>query len=139
MFPCVPNTTSVMQETNHKYAVSKTKFRDNLKECCADRILYGTLLNFSTLMVGLFVFGGCDPELGLNKYSDACGQSFARDKFVASWEAVGAIPPTCACLKDSKVCRELGDSNINDETQIAMSEMQKASRMACNLLTVKGF
>jgi len=90
-------------------------------------------------MVGLFVFGGCDPETGLNKYADAFGESFTKEKCVASWEAVGVVPPTCACLKDSKVCRELGDSDSNDETQIAMSEMQIANIMACDLLTAKGF
>ncbi len=83
MFPCVPNTTSVTQETDKKYAAFKTKFCANLNECCANRILYGTPLNFSLWMVGLFVFGGCNPETGLNKYSDAFGNTMACDLLTA--------------------------------------------------------
>ena len=139
MFPCVPNTTAVTQETDRKYAAFKTKFRANLNECCADRILYGKPLNLAPWMVGLFVFGGCDPETGLNKYADAFAESFTKEKCVASWEAVGAVPPTRACLKDSKVRREVGDSDRNDETQIAMAEMQMANMLACDLLSAKGF
>ncbi len=52
---------------------------------------------------------------------------------------MGAVPPTRACLKNSKVCRELGDSNNNDETQIAMLQMQMDLMMACDLFTAKGF
>ncbi len=52
---------------------------------------------------------------------------------------MGAVPPTHDCLKDSKVCGELGDFNNNDKTQIAMLEMLMANIMACDLLIVKGF
>ncbi len=102
-------------------------------------MIYRKPLNFAPLIIGLFIFGGCDSETGLNKYSDAFSQSFTNQKCIASQEAVGAVTLTCACLKDSKVCHELGDSNSNDETQIAMSEMQIANIMACDLLTAKGF
>ncbi len=67
MLPCVPNKTSVTQETDKNYAAFKTKFCANLNECCADWILNGTPLNFSSWMVGLFVFGECNPETRLNK------------------------------------------------------------------------
>ncbi len=36
VFPGVPNTTSVTQETDRKYGPFKTKFRSNLSECCYD-------------------------------------------------------------------------------------------------------
>ncbi len=63
----------------------------------------------------------------------------SQRKSVASWEAVGTVPPTRACLKDSKAWTELGESNSNDKTQIGMSGMQMSNRIACNLLTAKCF
>ncbi len=81
----------------------------------------------------------CNPEIGLGKYSNAFGQYFTKEKGVASWEAVGVVLPTHACLKDFKVCRDIGYSNINEKTHIIMSKMEMANRMACELLTPKGF
>ena len=55
------------------------------------------------------------------------------------WKAVGAIPPTQACLKSPKVCHEVGDSSPEDKMQILMTEIQNANTIACDLLTVRGF
>ncbi len=73
MFPCVSNTTSMMQETDCNYAAFKTKFCANLIYCCSDQIIHGKPLNFAPWMVGLFVLGGCDPETGLTNYLDTFG------------------------------------------------------------------
>ena len=85
------------------------------------------------------MFGRKDPETGVDCYEDIFMYAFSTEMCVASWEAVGTVPPTCACLKYSKVHRELGDSDSNDKTQIAMLEMQMANRMVCDLLTAKVF
>ncbi len=138
MYPCVPNTTAVMQETDQKYGAFKSYFRSNLSDACADRLLYNKPLNFAPWIVGLFVFGGMDLETGVDRYRNAFVMSFTKEKCLAAWEMVGAIPPTRACLNDPQVCRELGDSSLEDNTQIAMLEMQAVNLFACNLLTVHG-
>mmetsp|Transcript_17008 Transcript_17008/g.35490 ORF Transcript_17008/g.35490 Transcript_17008/m.35490 type:complete len:99 (-) Transcript_17008:356-652(-) len=66
-------------------------------------------------------------------------ESFSKEACIAAWEAVGAVPPTRACLNDSQVRRELGDSSDADKTHIAMAEMQLANSMACGVLTAHGF
>ena len=68
MYPCVPNTTAVTQETDQKYGAFKSYFRSNLSDACADRLLYNKPLNFAPWIVGLFVFGGMDPETGVDRY-----------------------------------------------------------------------
>ncbi len=90
-------------------------------------------------IVGLFVFGGCDPETGLDKYVDAFAGAFSTVQCVAAWEAVGVVPPTHPCLNDNHVCCELGDSSANGTIQIKVAKMQQANTMACNLLTAWGF
>ncbi len=85
------------------------------------------------------MFGGCDPETGLDKYVDAFAGAFSKAQCIAAWEAVGAVPPTCACLNDKQVCWEVGDSSPDDAIQMEMTEMQRANTMACDLLTARGF
>ncbi len=139
VFPGIPNTISVTQETDRICGPFTTKFCSNLSECCYDRLFCGKLLSFAPWIFGLFVFGGCDPETGVDKYVDAFAGAFSKAQCIAAWEAVGAVPPTCACLNDKQVCREVGDSSPNDDIQIEMTEMQRANTMACDLLTACGF
>ncbi len=40
-----------------------------------------------------------------------------KERYVASWDDVGAIPCTHACLNDSGVWRDLGGMNANDAYQ----------------------
>jgi len=87
----------------------------------------------------LLVFGGTDPATGVDCCVDAFAESFLKEACIAAWKAVGAVPPSRACLNDSKVQRELGDSSDADKTHIAMAEMQLANSIACDVLTVRGF
>mmetsp|Transcript_14405 Transcript_14405/g.30258 ORF Transcript_14405/g.30258 Transcript_14405/m.30258 type:complete len:114 (-) Transcript_14405:918-1259(-) len=90
VFPGVSNTMSITQETDRKYGLLKTKFRVNLSECCSDCLLCGKQLNFPSWMVGMFLFGGMDPETGMGTYVDAFAIAFTKAKCLAAWEAVGA-------------------------------------------------
>ncbi len=73
----------------------------------------GKKVSFPPWMVGLFVFGGRDPETGIQGYIDSFNFAFSCEKCLQAWELVGAVPPTHACLKDLKVRRELGDVTHN--------------------------
>mmetsp|Transcript_12938 Transcript_12938/g.27456 ORF Transcript_12938/g.27456 Transcript_12938/m.27456 type:complete len:136 (-) Transcript_12938:466-873(-) len=84
-------------------------------------------------------FWGTDPETGVDCYNDVFAESFSKESSIAAWEAVGAVPPSHACLNDKQVLWELGDASQDDVTQIAMMEMQMANTIACDLLTARGF
>ncbi len=90
-------------------------------------------------MFGLFAFGGHNPETGIEGYIDAFNFAFSHNKCLQAWELVGVVPPTCACLKDPKVRRELGDATQEDVMQIDMGEMQEANTNSCNLLHHLGY
>ncbi len=90
-------------------------------------------------MVGLFVFGGTDPETNVGRYVDAFVDSFSKELCIAAWEAVGAVPPTRACLNNKKVSWELGNSDSNHKIQRTMREMQFANTLSCDLLITRGF
>ncbi len=139
LFPGVPNTTAVSQETDRAYGPFKTAFRQNLTTLSADRLAAGKKVSFPPWLVGLFVFGGCDPETGIDGYIDAFNFAFSREKCLRAWELVGAVPPTRACLKDPKVRREVGDASPEDAMQIVMMEMQEANTNSCNLLQHLGY
>ncbi len=75
---------------------------------------------------------------GMSGYCDAFAASFSTKQCIAAWESV-AVPCTCACLRNEKVWRELGDADAKDLIQIALVEMQTAKTMACDLLSEHGF
>jgi hypothetical protein len=140
IYPCVPNTTAVTQETDQLYGPFKSFFRENLCNVSADRIEHNKPLSFSPHLLGLFVFGGTDPETNIGGYRNAFGDAFTREKCKAVWEKVGAIPTTRACLQDPKVRRELNDvDDEEDPMQLAMNEMQAANTNSTNLLSIRGY
>ena len=65
LYPGVPNTTAVTQETDQKYGPFKTQFRKNIEKVVQERISQEKLTSLQPWMVGLFVFGGVDHMTGL--------------------------------------------------------------------------
>ena len=64
LYPGVPNTTHVTQETDRNYGPFKTKFVSNLDTIVSERIAARKSLLLQPKLVGLPVFGGEDPETG---------------------------------------------------------------------------
>lgn len=62
-------------------------------------------------MIGLFVYGGVDPETNQN-YESAFQAGFSKEKNISSWQKVGAAPLTRACLTDNSVRH---DGGLQDE------------------------
>ena len=56
----------------------------------------------SMSLIGLFVFGGTDPETGF-WCMNAFGVAFSKEKNLQSWRKVGAATITRALLKVPKV------------------------------------
>ena len=138
MYPGVPNTTAVTQETDKSYGPFKSQFRTNLDTIVQRRIKLGKSLSLSPWMVGLVVFGGLDSETGYEiKQNDSAFEvAFSVEACKKAWAEVGAAPLTRRCLTDSKVRRELGDAE--DTLNELMSSIQEGNDAATALLIRHG-
>ncbi len=63
LYPGVPNTTAVLQETDQNYGPFQGQFRDNLQVVVDERINQDKVVNLAPWVVGLIVFGGTDVEV----------------------------------------------------------------------------
>ena len=66
LFPGVPNTTAVTQETDKNYQPFKTQFRTNLAHAVKARIEKFKSTSLQPFLVGLCVFGGTCPQSKLD-------------------------------------------------------------------------
>ncbi len=64
LYPGVPNTTAVSQETDRNYGPFKTQFRNNLAAIVAQRLAEKKSVSLQPWLVGLIVFGGVDEITG---------------------------------------------------------------------------
>ena len=62
MYPGVPNTTAMTQETNRDYGPFKNQARVNLDIVVWERITKKVSVSMQPCLVGLVVFGGTDPD-----------------------------------------------------------------------------
>ena len=64
LYPCVPNTTHVTQETDQNYGPFKTQFLSNLDLIVDKRLTAKKSLSLQQKFVGLPLFGGvnCDTQ-----------------------------------------------------------------------------
>jgi hypothetical protein len=106
LYPCVPNTTHVTQETNRCYGPFKTQFAIKLDDLVDARLKKDKSVSLQPKLVGLPVFGGYDEQSEFNIEVSAFQQGFNRDMCVSAWEKVGAATKdgiTRRCLEDKKV------------------------------------
>jgi hypothetical protein len=115
LFPGVPNTTAVTQETDQNYGPFKGAYVRNLDALVDEQIAQGKTTSIPAWMVGLVVFGGCDPETKLELSESAVGAGFSEKACKHAWEKVGAACLTRACLKDKRVRRSMGDGSEEQE------------------------
>ena len=135
LFPGVPNTTAVTQETDQNYGPFKTQYCKNLDVVIDERIKQKKSTSLPTWQVGLIVFGGVDPETNVIVKS-AFDQGFSREGCKHAWEKVGAAPLTRACLNNKKVQKSLGDGSV-DYQQLLLN-VQDANDVATHALTAGG-
>ena len=100
MYPSVPNTTAVSQETDQNYGPFKKGFHSNLKEVTDARIKLGLLVSFAPWIVGLIIFSGVDPVSSYKLRRNAFEVSFDTDSNLHAW----------TCLHDKQVRQEVGDN-----------------------------
>jgi hypothetical protein len=138
IYPSVPNTTAVTQETDQSYGPFKSKFAQNLRALSDARINGDFPTSLPPWMVGLLVFGGTDPVSQFVVSESAFEFGFSRDKNLNAWSKCGAAPLTRCCLENhSKVRREMGDDD--DATNKMMQDIQTANDISTHFLTAHGY
>jgi hypothetical protein len=90
LFPGVPNTTAVTQETDQNYGPFQGALRTNLQLVIDERIHREKSTSLSPWIVGLVVFGGIDPETELVVKS-AFQEGFSEEQNISAWKKVGAM------------------------------------------------
>ena len=93
LYPCVPNTTHVTQETDQNYGPFKTQFLKNLDLIVDERLLKKETLSLQPKLVGLPLFLGVDWETNLQLELGAFQKGFKREKGLNAWKKVGAATP----------------------------------------------
>jgi hypothetical protein len=91
LYPGVPITTAVTQETDQSYGPFQSAVRTNLQLIIDERIRTNAPRSLSPWIVGLVVFGGEDPETGMIVGS-AFQRGFSHTFNIKAWEKVGAVP-----------------------------------------------
>ena len=129
LYPGVPNTTAVTQETDRSYGMFKNLFRCNLERLTNDRLAEGLSVSFNQSIIGLLVFGS-----GSN-YVDAFAEAFSHERNKAAWEAVGAVPLTMKCVESEMVRQD----SINDPLHEVHKRIEENNTVACHLLQSMGF
>ena len=136
LYPCVPNTTAVTQETDRTYGKFKTQFRKNLEllvDECVEKEMSVKVPQFKLCML---VFGGEDPDTKLVLPS-AFDIGFGRKECLSAWAKVGAAPLTRKCLNDPKVSRAIGEGD--DEYGVLLRSIQEANDYAVYALIEGGY
>jgi hypothetical protein len=137
IYPSVPNTTAVTQETDQSYGPFKSKFAQNLKALSDARINGDFSTSFPPWIVGLLVFGGIDP-VSQFVVESAFEFGFSQENNLNAWRKCGAAPLTRCCLENhSQVRREMGDNN--DRTNQMMQDIQTANDISTHFLTANGY
>ena len=80
LYPGVPNTTAVTQETDQNYGLFKSKFRMNLQMLTDARIAANESVSIVPWLVGLLVFGGEDPVTKSTGFFNCFSISFSKEK-----------------------------------------------------------
>jgi len=137
VFPGVPNTTHVTQETDQNYGLYKTIYRENLEKLSEARQRRGKPISVSDLP--LLVFGGYDYITKV-VLANAFERAFNRTRNLSCWKKCGAVPLTRLPLRSSMVRHQLA-INGSPETQEAerLKQIETLNHFHCDLLAASGF
>ena len=137
LFPGVPNTTAVTQETDQNYGSFKGAYARNLDQLVEERIRHNMTTSIPVFIVGLIVFGGQDPHTKSVITRNAFEDGFSRELCRQCWEKVGAAPLTKRCLNDKLVRKLVGDGD--DEYDHLVKIISEANILSTHTLTECGF
>jgi hypothetical protein len=141
LYPGVPNTTHVTQETDQNYGPFKTQFLSNLDLIVDARLTLKKSLSLQQKFVGLPLFGGVDRDTQYQVEVGAFQKAFVRSKCLAAWKKVGAATPegvTRACLDNPQVLRNISNDDGDDDSML-MWAIQAANDRAIHALKQAGY
>ncbi len=84
LYPCVPNTAHVTQETDQNYGPFKTQFLSNLDLIVDARLTAIKSLFLKSKFVGLPLFGGVDTKTEFNVEVDLFQKAFVPLKCLSA-------------------------------------------------------
>ena len=137
LFPGVPNTTAVSQETDQNYGPFKNQYAKNLDALVEARVNQGKTTSLPPWMVCLIVYGGTDPETNFVVETSAFQSAFSREACRSVWAKVGAAPLTKKCLGDKLVRKSIGD--VDDEYEQLITLIQEGNNLATDSLVGWGY
>jgi hypothetical protein len=101
LYPCVPNTTHVTQETDQNYGPFKTQFSINLELIVAAQLRAEESLSLQPKFVGLPLFGGVDRDTECKVQVGAFYKGFKHKRCLAAWSKIGSA------TKEGKITRNV--------------------------------
>ena len=131
LYPCVPNTTAVTQDTDRTYGKFKCQYRANLEMLVDELVKQDKPLSMPQHKHGLLVFGGIDPETNL-EIPSAFELGFSREHCLDSWRNT-AHPP---CPQDPQVRQSI---DLDKEYALLVNSVQEANEYAIYSLTEAGY
>jgi hypothetical protein len=137
MYPSVPNTTVVSQETDQNYGPFKTQFQKNLAMVTDQQLEKNKSVSLQPWIVGLIVFGRTDPITGFKLTGNAFKAGFSKKACLNALAKVGAAPLTCQCLSDPNVSKSLGDGDEDFDQYLHL--IQVVNDLSRHTLTEGGF
>jgi hypothetical protein len=135
LYPGVPITTAVMQETDRTYGLFKSRYHANLEDLVNKLVRLNKSVSVPQYKHGLLVFGGADPDTGLHLPS-AFEEEFSRVNCLNLWKKIGAAPLTRACLKDPQLRKSM---EIDNNYAMLVNSVQEANDYALYALTEGGY
>ena len=136
LYPGIPNTAALSRETDQSFGPFQLAVRTNLQLLIDEQIREDAPRTVSPWIVGLVVFGRCNPETGLI-VALAFEKGFSKAQNIHALEKVGAVPLSKKCLKSPKVRRRIGHGN--DEQQALVHLIVEHNVIACNALTMEAY
>jgi hypothetical protein len=135
LYPCVPNTTAVTQETDRTYGGFKSQYRRNLKLLVDELVLLEKSVSVPQHKHGLLVFGGVDEDTRL-ELDSAFEFGFSREWCLDSWTKIGAAPLTRKCLDEPQVRKSI---HMDTDYAQLVNAVQEANEYAIYALTEGGY
>jgi hypothetical protein len=97
IYPGLPNSTSMQQETDINYGPFKGVVRRNLAKIAMTCYAKEITMSLGTSPFKLIVYGGVCPDSGVT--------------LEKAWSEVGVVPFTKKCLTNKKVCHDQTDKD----------------------------
>jgi hypothetical protein len=110
LFPSVPNTTAVSQETDQNYGPFKSALRRNLIVLCREMVTDGGAgKSLGRICWPVLIHGreATEDKVGLPSPFEI---AFSKAANLSAWSKVGAVPLNRNCIRNSRVRREVDDT-----------------------------